>query len=95
MRLVISPVLPAFAERNGYLAWRQEVSTTLGDTRIWDYGTRPPMMAEFFKDPHHLNARGVEVFMDLLRRDGFFDSMGRRPAAGQPAAQTAVVGPSS
>ncbi len=88
LQLVISPILPAFAERNGYLAWRDEISAALGDTRIWDYGKGPPLMARFFKDPVHLNVRGVKVFMGLLRRDGFFTRTGWRAPTTELAPQT-------
>jgi hypothetical protein len=72
LRLVISPTFPSFAERNGIEAWRDGISKEIGDIPIWDYGTLPELAPEYFADPVHLNARGVDKFMELLKRDGFF-----------------------
>ena len=87
LQLVISPILPVFARQKGYRAWRDEIVTVVGDIRLWDYGNRPPLVAKYFKDPVHFNASGVDVFMDLLRRDGFFDRKERRSTAGRPAVE--------
>jgi hypothetical protein len=72
VRLLLSPVIPAYAAANRIDALRSAAHQIAGEARIWDFADDPPVDARYFVDPSHLNRDGVRRLMDTLDQRGFF-----------------------
>jgi hypothetical protein len=94
VRLLLTPVLPAYAAANRIDSLRSAAREIADGARIWDFADNPPIEPRYFVDQSHLNRDGVRLFMESLAAQGFFIKMeGTSGAAGN--CHPSVTRPSS
>jgi hypothetical protein len=72
VRLLLTPVVPAYAAANRIDALRAAAGRIADGARIWDLADDPPTDTKYFVDPSHLNRDGVRLLMERLDQLGFF-----------------------
>ena len=82
VRLLLTPVVPAYAAANRIDALRSTAVQIADGARIWDFADNPPTEPRYFVDPSHLNREGVRLLMERLAAQGFFAKTEGQPGAG-------------
>jgi hypothetical protein len=83
VRLLLTPVVPAYAAANRIDALRSTAREIAGGVGIWDFADNPPTEPRYFVDPSHLNRDGVRLLMERLAARGFFARAENRAVAGR------------